>query len=392
MSAYRIQKYILREVAIPFLLGIALFTFVLLLSRLLKLIELIIDKGVPFSDILGIFAALLPSFFVITVPLSFLLGTIIAFSRLSGDSEIVAMKAAGLSLYQLAKPVIILAVVVCLFTCWLTMYAEPLGRSSLRQQLINIAFSRAAVAITPQVFNEEIEGLVLYANKVDPKSGILQNVFISDNRMGQTPAIITAQQGRIYTDSSSGKLLMHLDHGSIHHLKHNQGSEAYQLIHFDGYDINLSIKEPDQGKPNQPPKSFELSTTELISYTKSVAQDKQLKYMVELQERFVLPLSPLIFALIAIPLGVRSHRSSRGGGFASALFVFLIYYLSFSISKTMVLENGWPPLLSMWSPTVLFSIISTILLYYSTKEQPLPGSITLHKFAIKATNYLSRKR
>jgi len=392
MSAYRIQKYILREVSMPFLLGILLFTFVLLLSRMLKLIELIIDKGVPVIDILGLFAALLPSFFVITVPLSFLLGTIIAFGRLSGDSEVVAMKAAGLSLYQLAKPVLILAVAVCLFTAWLTMYAEPMGRSSLRQQLINIAFSRAAVAITPQVFNEEIEGLVLYANKVDPKSGALQHVFISDNRMGQTPAVITAQQGRIYTDSGNGKLLMHLEHGAIHHLKHSKDSETYQLIHFDGYDINLSVNENDQSSPDKPPKGFELSTAALIKYVKDAPPDEQLKYRVELQERFVLPLSPLIFALIAIPLGIRSHRSSRGGGFASALFVFLAYYLLFSISKTMVLENGWPPLLSMWSPTVLFFIVSTTLLYYSAKEQPLPGSNTISKLARQITDYLSRKR
>lgn len=392
MSAYRIQKYILREVTVPFLLGIALFTFVLLLSRMLKLIELIIDKGVPFSDILGLFATLLPSFFVITVPLSFLLGTIVAFSRLSGDSEIVAMKAAGLSLYQLAKPVVLLAVGVCLFTGFLTMHAEPLGRASLRQKLINIAFSRAAVAIAPQVFNEEIEGLVLYANKVDPKSGALQHVFISDNRMGQTPAVITAQQGRLYTDSSSGKLLMHLENGAIHHLKHNQDSESYQLIHFDGYDINLSVNEDGQSNPNQPPKSFELSTPELLKYIKDAPQDKQRQFTVELQERLILPLSPLIFALIAIPLGVRSHRSSRGGGFASALFVFLIYYLLFSMSKTMALENGWPPLISMWSPTVLFFIVSSTLLYYSANEQPLPGSITMHKLARRTTNYLSRKR
>ncbi len=392
MSAYRIQKYILREVSVPFFLGIALFTFVILLSRMLKLIELIVDKGVPISDILGLFAALLPSFFVITVPLSFLLGTIVAFSRLSGDSEIVAMKAAGLSLYQLAKPVIILAIGVCLFTGWLTMYAEPLGRSSLRQKLFNIAYSRAAVAIAPQVFNEEIEGLVLYANKVEPKSGALQHVFISDNRTGQTPAIVTAQQGRIYTDSNNGTLLMHLNDGAIHHLKQNQDSEAYQLVRFESYDINLSINESSQSNSNQPPKSFELSTAELIKYTKKAPPNKQLKYMVELQERFVLPLSPLIFALIAIPLGIRSHRSSRGGGFASALSVFLIYYLMFSISKTMVLENGWSPLISMWSPTVLFLIISTALLYYSAKEQPLPGINAMHKLVRKTTNYLSRKR
>jgi lipopolysaccharide export system permease protein len=391
MSAYRIQKYILREVCVPFVLGIALFTFVLLLSRMLKLIELIIDKGVPFSEILSLFTALLPSFFVITVPLSFLLATIIAFGRLSADSEVVAMKAAGLSLYQLAKPILVLAIMVSLFTGWLTTYAEPLGRSSLRQQLLNIAFSRAAVAIVPQVFNEEIDGLMLYANEVDPKSGALKEVFISDDRMGQ-PAVITARKGRIYTDKSNGKLLMHLQQGTIHHLKKNQASESYQLVNFDSYDINLSVNDSAQNTSTKPPKSFELSTPKLMDYIKSAAPENQVKYIVELQERFILPLSPIIFAFLAIPLGIRSHRSSRGGGFASALFVFLIYYLLFSISKTMVLENGWPPLPSMWSSTILLFALSTVLLYFSAKEQPFPGSIIVQNVMTRLNNYLSRKR
>ncbi|OQY20310.1 MAG: LPS export ABC transporter permease LptF [Desulfobacteraceae bacterium 4572_35.1] len=391
MSAHRIQKYILREVTIPFVLGIALFSFVLLLGKMLKLIELIIDKGVPISQITMLFASLLPSFFVITVPLSFLLGTIIAFSRLSADSEVVAMKAAGFSLYQLAKPVIILSVLVCFFTGWLTLYAEPLGRTSLHQQLIDMAFSKAAVAITPQVFNEKIDGLVLYANKVDPKTGALQNVFISDNRMDQTPAIISAQQGRIYSDSNSKKLLMHLHQGAIHRLQ-QQESQIYQVIEFNDYDINLSLKEGDQKTKKRAGKISELSTADLMKKIATPSEKKRYKYQAELNERLILPLSPLIFAIIAIPLGIKSHRSSRGGGFASALLVFMTYYLLFSISKTMVLDNGWPAHLSMWTPTLLFFIFSTLLLKYAAKEQPIPGSAAIQKLINNITNYLSRKR
>ena len=373
MTSYRIKIYITREVITPFILGIILFTFVLLLSRLLKLIELIVDKGVPFTEIFGIFASLMPSFFVITVPLSFLLAILIAFGRLSADSEIVAMKAAGLSLYQLAQPVIILSLFVCLFTAGLTLYAEPYGRANLRQQLIDMAFSKAAVAITPQVFNEEIKGLILYANKVEPETGQLSGVFISDNRMGETPSVITAQQGLIYPDKVSHKLLMHLEKGTIHRLQQQQDKDSYQLVHFDRYDINLSLTDQaDQGDVKAL-KAQEMTTAQLLKRIKQPDEEKKLDYTVELLERTILPLSPLIFSLIAIPLGIRSHRSNKGGGFAVALFVFLTYYLLLSMSKTMVIENGWPLLITMLSPTVMFFVLSICLLYFAAKEQQIPG-------------------
>lgn len=373
MASYRIKKYIALEVITPFILGIILFTFVLLLSRLLKLIELIIDKGVPFTEIFGIFASLMPSFFVITVPLSFLLAIIIAFGRLSGDSEIVAMKAAGLNLYQLAQPVIVLSLFVCLFTAGLTLFGEPYGRAKLRQQLIDMAYSKAAVAITAQVFNEEIDGLVLYANKVAPESGQLSGVFISDDRMGETPSVITAKQGIIYPDRSDGKLIMHLEQGSIHRLQQSNDKDSYQIVHFNRYDINLSLSDPSSKGVKKALKSQEMTTAQLLDRINVPDEEKKLEFTVELLERAILPLSPLIFSLVAIPLGIRSHRSNKGGGFAVALFVFLTYYLLLSMSKTMVIENGWPLLVTMLSPTIMFFIMSVGLLYFSAKEREIPG-------------------
>ena len=374
MSALRIQKYIMREVTVPFVLSIILFTFVLLLSRMLKLIELIIDKGVPISEILGLFGALMPSFLVITVPLSFLLAAIIAFSRLSADSEIVAMKAAGFSVYRIAMPVFILAAGICLFTAWLTMYAEPYGRSSLKQQLIDIAYSKANIAIQPQVFNDEIDGIMLYADSIDPNTGILNGVFISDKRMGQIPSVINAQHGKIYTDSNSAKMLMHLQQGAIHRWRPKNSDDSYQVIHFNSYDINLSLNGTKQQNNGKSLRSSEISTSQLLQHIKTTSKDDNLKYVVELNERCILPLSPMIFAIIAIPLGISSHRGNRGGGFAIALIVFLFYYMVFSVSKTMVLNNNWPTMLTMWTPTVLFFIGSIGLLRYTAKEQPLPGS------------------
>ena len=373
MSSLRLQTYISREIIAPFCLSLVLFTFVLLLSRLLKLIEMVIDKGVAVSEILYLFACLLPSFFVITVPLSFLLAVMLAFGRLSADSEIVAMKSAGISLYRQSLPVVLLSIVMCLFTAYLTLVAEPAGRVKLQKRLIEIAYSKAAVALQPQVFNEEFDGLVMYANTVDNDSNTMTGVFISDERMGNTPSIIIAQRGEIRSDRSTGSLLMHLREGSIHRPVVRSGKSSYQVVDFQSYDVNLTLNTADNKEKTLSLKPKDMSTTALMQKNLELPEKKQREQHIELMERLILPVSPLIFALLAVPLGIRSHRSPKGGGFAVALCVFLLYYLCLSITKTMVQENNWPLLVSMWSPTVLFITAGILLHVRAAKEQPLPG-------------------
>ncbi len=390
MSTYRIQKYIAREVTVPFLLGVVLFTFVLLLGRMLKLIELIVENGVQIADIFHLFAALMPSFFVITVPLSFLLATMLALGRLSGDSEIVAMKAAGISIYHIARVLVAMALVICAVTAALTLYAEPLGRSNMRGYLLKIAYSKPAASIKAQVFNQALKNLVVYADKVDSHSGIMQGVFISDNRTATTPLIITARQGRITPGRDNAIVVLHLQRGTIHRQIEDSGSTSYQVINFNSYDVTISDKKQQPGSTQPLPRAKEMSTAMLLQQIEH--NDNNRKYLAQLQERLILPLSPLLFALIAIPLGVRSHRSARGGMFAVALLVFLIYYMALSFSKTLVLEKGWPVITTMWAPTALFFALCAMLLYHTAQERPLPGSNFLNvRLPAIVSNLLSRR-
>ena len=392
MSSLRIQTYIGREIVVPFFLGIVLFTFVLLLSRLLKLIELVVDKGVAIGEIFTLFACLMPSFFVITIPLSFLLAVMLAFGRLSSDSEIVAMRAAGISIYRIAQPVLLLSLLVCAVTAALTLYAEPLGRVQLKQRLIDIAYSKAAVAIQPQIFNEEFDGLVMYANQVDSQSNTMTGVFISDERMGQTPSVILAERGEIRSDHRNGNLLMHLRRGAIHRSVERSGKMSYQVIHFEDYDVNLTLNTSKQKTPVKALKASEMSTSALRAQHQDITAAKQRELDVEFMERLVLPASPLLFALLAIPLGIRSHRTPKGGGFAVALLVFLLYYLGMSISKTMVIENDWPLTVSLLGPTTLFLGIGITLLVHAAKEQPFLVSTLLRNLIDTLLSTLSQKR
>jgi lipopolysaccharide export system permease protein len=373
MSATRIHRYIAKEVIVPTLLGLIIFTFILLMGRILKLVELVINKGVPAGEVARLFAYLLPSFLVITIPLAFLLGVLLGFARLSADSETIALKASGFSLYGMLKPVLALAVLASLITGYLTLQAGPAGNSAFRTQVFQIAAGRASAGFQPRIFNDEFDGLVLYVSDIQERSGILEGVFISDERVGSTPAVILARSGRVIPDRSALTLTLRLEDGTIHRRPTDKDHDTYQVIDFSTYDFNLSLGQQLPETPQRRKRESELTTSELQE-ARELADTPAARSLltVEWHRRLILPMAPLLFALIGVPLGIRSQRSGRGGGFATGLVVFLVYYLLFSFAETLAVEGGLNPVPIIWAPNVLFLTGSLVLLYLSAQEKQLP--------------------
>lgn len=354
MSSSRIRRYILLETFIPALLALGVFTFVLLMGRMLRLVEMVVNKGMPLVEIAQLFIFLLPSFLVITLPLSFLLGILLGLGRLSADGEIIALKSSGVGLYGLLKPILFLGLIVSAATALLTLYAEPAGNTAFRSKVFQIATSHAGVSIQPQVFNDDFDGLVLYADDIDERRGVMQGLFISDERTGDVPATIIASRGRLITDASALTMVLRLEEGSIHR-RPDQERETYQTIHFSIYDISLDLGARLAATEGRQRKAKELTLAELREARSTAETPTQRNTLTaDLHRRFVLPLAPFLFALVGVPLGVQNQRSGKGGGFAIGLVVFLAYYLMFSFAETMAIEGGFPPVPVLWLPTVVF--------------------------------------
>lgn len=373
MSTTRIHRYIAREIAVPTLIGLLIFTFVLLMGRILKLVELVVNKGVPLGEILQLFAFLLPAFLVITIPLAFLLGVLLGFGRLSADNEVVALRASGIPIYGMLRPVLVLAVLFSITTGWLTLYGEPAGQTAFRDQVFEIASSRANVGILPRVFNDEFEGLVLYAGDIDERQGEMRGVFISDERIGATPAVILARQGRVISDQDKRILTLRLENGTIHRRPVDKKTDTYQVIGFTTYDINLNMGQQLGDGSSRQKKLREFPLPELWTKLQNAqtAEDRR-PLTVELHKRFALPLAPIVFALLGVPLGIRSQRSGKGGGFAVALVIFMAYYICATFAETLALESGFPPMPTLWIPNLLFLTAGLLLLQRASSERSFP--------------------
>jgi lipopolysaccharide export system permease protein len=392
MSTTRIHRYFIKEITVPTGLGLMIFTFVLLMGRILKLVEMVINKGVPFTETAKLFAYLLPAFLVITLPLALLLGILLGFGRLSTDSEIVALKSSGVSLYGMMKPVIALALLVCIATGALTLFLEPAGNSAFRNQVFQIATNRASIGIQPRVFNEEFDELVLYTNELDERSGVMEGVFISDERVGSTPSVILAQRGRIISQREIQILTLRLENGTIHRQPTGEGQSTYQIIAFDSYDVNLNMGQQLPSSGSRRIKDSELTNAQILeARQKASTPAERNSYTVELHKRFILPLAPLVFALIGVPLGIQSHRSGRGGGFTLALIIFLIYYLLLSLAETLAIEGGFSPVPALWLPTFLFLAGGAYLLHLAALERRLAWLDRLLEIPLRLKRRLGRK-
>ena len=364
MLTSRIDRYIFREILTPTLISLIVFTFVLLGGRILFLSELILNKGVPPGEVFQLIWNLLPIFLVITLPLALFLGVLIGYSRLSRENEITAFKASGISLMSLFRPVLLISLVAIGCTGYLTLVAEPRAKIEFRDKVFDIVQERANVGIASQVFNNDIPGITLYVDKVE-RSGDLHSVFISDERVDGDPAIIFARSGTIFSSAEEHSLTLHLRQGEIHRFSN---SKNYQVVDFSSYDIQLHADKLT-GQNNRLLKYGEIPTLELWEKAKtSDRPEARQNYLAQFHKRFVLAISPLVFALFGLPLTIKRGRSGQGTGFFIALGIFILFHVVQSFAETAVVDSGWPATTTIWSGPLGLMLCGYLLLWSTSRE------------------------
>lgn len=357
MNSRIINRYLIREISGIFLLSLFIFTLVLLMGRMVKLMEMVVANGVPFLEVINLIVLLLPSFFVLTIPMALLLAVLLAFGRLSADNEITVMKSSGISLYQLAKPVLICGVSASLLTLLVSLFAVPWGSMGFKQLSVALARKYAATAIKERIFRDDIPGIVMYVDSYNESTNRMKRVMIQDGRDQQRQLTIFANEGVATSEEDNGALRILLKHGSIH----TQGKEGeYRQIAFGEYMLLV-----DAGKMAPIMKTeLDMGVKELYSMSHgpaaSVPQIRN-KLLTELHGRFVFPSAAIIFGLLAMPLGLQNRRSGKTSGYAMSILILLTYYIMLSFLKTFAEKGGISPAIAMWTPNLLFMLIALFM-------------------------------
>jgi lipopolysaccharide export system permease protein len=363
-----LDRYLLRALIVPFAMGLGVFTSILLIVRILKLVELVVNRGVPIGQILLLFSYILPAFLEVTVPMALLLAILVAFGRLSSDSELIALRAAGISLYRLLIPVAGFALGIAMLTLGLSMYARPWGNSLLRTGLYDVIRTRAVAGIKPRIFNDEFSGLVIYVDHIQPATDDLEGILISDTREPSLHNTVYAETGRLVPNEAHHALTLRMEHGGIY----SAGSQGhdYQDTRFTTYDITLDLDTALAQLRNRSKDASEMTLPELREAiaAKAAQHDAAFVERVEVQRKFSIPFACLVFAALGVPLGIQPSRSVHSRGFSMSLVLIFVYYLLLTFGQNLGERGALPPPVAVWLPNGVLAIVAAYLLARAARE------------------------
>jgi len=367
MNAKILDRYIFLEMLPPFFLSVTVLLLVLFLNKIFRLADLVISKGASLLSILQVFAYILPSFMVITIPMSLVIASLTTFARLSSDSEITAMKASCISLYSMIRPVFLFATICFILTAFTSLILVPGADAALKSHLFNMVKSRAMVGIEPGVFTSTFDGMVIYVDKMQSLDK-LDGIFIYDERSAKEPYAVVAKTGKLIADPQSLNVTLVMQDGSIH--TKPRDDHSYTLMRFASGQLFLDISNAlvQKGTPRKSYQDF--GTIELIQEIGRLQHEGKPTYppATELHKRLSIPFACLILGLIGAPLGIRRSRSGKSAGVALALLVFFLYYIVLG-SATNLAETGTIlPIAAFWIPNVLMILAAVIYVLKAGRE------------------------
>ncbi len=350
-----IDRYLIREVLPPLFLGLLVFTFVLELPPIIQQGERLIAKGTSWTVVVQVLITLVPQALGITIPMALLIGLLIAFGRLSGDREVVALQACGISLDRLLVPVGVLALVATGATLYTMIVLVPAANQAFREIAFNIVGTRAETEIKPRVFFEDFPNLVLYVEETDGTGW--RDVFAADTSKVEEPVVYVADRGRVLLDRVQRTVQLILEDGTSHRVSVKE-PQKYEMSRFKTLvlSVNPDTVFPRGGllKGDQ-----EMTITELRVRMLELERQGQRTHnqVIAINQKFSIPVACLVFGLIGLSLGVTNRRDGKLASFVQGTLVLFVYYVIMYMGRALAKGALIPAWSAMWLPNIILGAV-----------------------------------
>jgi len=418
-----INKYIIKELTLPFVSSLFILIFVLLSNFILKNMDKFLGKGISLGTVLKFLVYNSAWIISLAIPMSILIATLMAFGRLSSDNEITAFKASGVSMNRLLIPAMFFGFIVFAFVTPFNLWVLPEMNHNVRKISHEISRNRPDIEFNEQLLNTFSDKIIYVGKRINTHT--FDNIVIFDKAQKDHTTIM-AEIGNF--KSFQDGIVINLENGSIHEeLVNNE----YRKTYFDTYKIAIPFDQLEYNLSNNLVRQErELNINSLSkkikSYKKNIQNSKKYikqnenkidslnnlltenensdyknilkinmiknqidnlvsrknknnkliknyeqqinKYSVEIHKKFSIPIACFIFILLGTPLGIMAKNSNMSVSIAISILFFIIYW-SFLIAGEDFADRGkFSPALSMWSPNIFLGIIAFYLYKLRSNE------------------------
>ena len=369
-----LYTYLINQVLAPFYASLLILTSILFLSKLIPILDIILDYNIFLGDFVRLYAYFTPQLLLFALPMSSMMGVILGTTSINNENELMVLKASGISLYRMLPPIVLVALSTAVLTGLFSIYLIPAGNRAKLELAFQLAKEKVERSMHEKRFSESLGDIVLYADRIDEKTKTWNGVYISDMRDSSHPVTIISKSGIISADTTAGTLSISLFKGILN----RNTSDAVQTIDFERYDINLPLETPTTNPLAKTGKATMLQS-ELLAEADRLGRNTReaSAYLYEYHKRLALPVSCFILTLLGFPLGFLSGPRHKNIGIPLGLAIFIFYYILLTgsqiISESLILPVG----LAMWLPNLIFFLLTALFIRIVAQEE---YTVYLEKF------------
>jgi LPS export ABC transporter permease LptF/LPS export ABC transporter permease LptG len=363
-----VDRYILREIVPPFLVGLLLITFVLLMNQVLLLADLFIDKGVPLPVAVRVLGLLIPSLLVFALPMAVLMCILGGLARLSADSELVAFRALGLGPGTLSRPLALFGLCGFVLTLPLALWFAPRANDAWVRTMAGSVLARVRLDVAPLEFNDSLPNMVFMVRSVG-RDKVWHDVVAYLTKDPRQPRLVMARSGTVRLFPDQRRAIIELRDGLVYEGSPSSPDEdtvtSFERLEeeidveslFGAVSSGKRVREKDIGELVRDLKGLEADRSATGSNARQIRAHR-----IEIHKKIALPAACLVFALLGLPLGVMTGRTGRTGGFSLALVIILVYYALLTAGEKAAMDGRLPGFLGMWAPDIVLSVAGAWLL------------------------------
>ena len=382
-----LSRYVLITILPYLVFGWLLLSVILFVQQAERFADIFFSVHLPGSVIWQLAAALVPNVVAFTAPMSALVGVVVGLSKMHGDREIIAMRAAGIGNEQFVLPVLGIGAVLSVLTFAVNLYGVPYASQTVRKIALQTAVMKLESPIEPGVFNTEVAGYTIYVKDADLNAGTWRRIFLVSEDSGGATRLITADAGRIDSSGQFSELV--LENG-VSTLIAPSGSGEKVISEKIG-EIRIAIKTRRDElieKLNKAESALdELGLAELAEAASVRSGREASEAAILLQRRVTLGLTPIVLCLFGAGLVLRFRRGGRGFGVVISLAGLITFYLIAFLGEQLARTGKISPFFSGVLPLGL-SLAATIWLFYGGRTRLGNAVVSLASSAIRRTKAL----